>query len=109
MACHTKHAGGNKLLPYYLCGRLKPDHPHASNNLGDAIKDKGLIKEAMHCDVTAVHLMPKFAAVHRNLGSVLKEQGKLVRESKQGTRAGALPRSHRDRPRLRRRLQQHGQ
>lgn len=24
--------------------------------------------------------MPKFAAVHSNLGSVLKEQGKLVRE-----------------------------
>ena len=36
------------------------------------------MKEAIHCYVTAVRLMPKFAAVHSNLGSVLKEQGKLV-------------------------------
>lgn len=41
---------------------------------------QGLIKEAIHCYVTAVRLMPKFAAVHSNLGSVLKEQGKLVRK-----------------------------
>lgn len=40
---------------------------------------QGMIKEAIHCYVTAVRLMPKFAAVHSNLGSVLKEQGKLVR------------------------------
>ncbi|CAN0413635.1 unnamed protein product, partial [Discosporangium mesarthrocarpum] len=38
---------------------------------------QGLIKEAIHCYVTAIRLMPKFAAVHSNLGSVLKEQGKL--------------------------------
>lgn len=36
----------------------------------------------MHCYMTAVRLMPKFAAVHSNLGSVLKEQGKLVRTSR---------------------------
>lgn len=41
---------------------------------------QGLIKEAIHCYMTAVRLMPKFAAVHSNLGSVLKEQGKLVRD-----------------------------
>lgn len=43
---------------------------------------QGMIKEAIHCYVTAVRLMPKFAAVHSNLGSVLKEQGKLVRNRK---------------------------
>lgn len=42
-------------------------------------QNQGMIKEAIHCYVTAVRLMPKFAAVHSNLGSVLKEQGKLVR------------------------------
>jgi protein O-GlcNAc transferase len=41
------------------------------------MKDKGLIKEAIHCYVTAVRLMPRFAAAHSNLGSILKEQGKL--------------------------------
>lgn len=56
---------------------LKPDHPHAYNNLGNALKDKGLIKEAAHCYVTACKLMPSFAAAHSNLASLLKEQGKL--------------------------------
>ena len=35
------------------------------------------MKEAVHCYVTAIRLMPNFAAAHSNLGSVLKEQGKL--------------------------------
>jgi tetratricopeptide (TPR) repeat protein len=39
--------------------------------------DKGFIKEAIHCYVTAIRLMPKFSAAHSNLGSVFKEQGKL--------------------------------
>ena len=39
--------------------------------------DKGFIKEAIHCYVTAIRLMPRFSAAHSNLGSVFKEQGKL--------------------------------
>ena len=39
--------------------------------------EKGYIKEAIHCYVTAIRLMPKFSAAHSNLGSVFKEQGKL--------------------------------
>lgn len=35
------------------------------------------LQEAIHCYVTAVRLMPRFAAAHSNLGSLLKEQGKL--------------------------------
>jgi protein O-GlcNAc transferase len=34
--------------------QLKPDHPHAYNNMGNALKDKGLIKEAVHCYTTAI-------------------------------------------------------
>lgn len=37
--------------------------------------EKGYIKEAIHCYVTAIRLMPKFSAAHCNLGSVFKEQG----------------------------------
>jgi protein O-GlcNAc transferase len=44
---------------------------------GNAMIDKGFIKEAIHCYVTAIRLMPKFSAAHSNLGSVFKEQGKL--------------------------------
>ena len=51
---------------------LKADHPHAYNNLGNAMIEKGYIKEAIHCYVTA-----KFSAAHCNLGSVFKEQGQF--------------------------------
>jgi protein O-GlcNAc transferase len=40
------------------------------------MKDKGFVKEAIHCYVTAIRLMPNFAAAHSNLGSIFKEQGK---------------------------------
>jgi protein O-GlcNAc transferase len=45
--------------------------------LGNALKDKGFVKEAIHCYVTAIRLMPTFAAAHSNLGSIFKEQGKI--------------------------------
>ena len=44
---------------------------------GNALKDKGFVKEAIHCYVTAIRLMPTFSAAHSNLGSIFKEQGKL--------------------------------
>jgi protein O-GlcNAc transferase len=73
---------------YRAALRLKPDHPHAYSNLGkhvrertavlysklwflpgNALKDKGFVKEAIHCYVTAIRLMPSFAAAHSNLGT----------------------------------------
>jgi protein O-GlcNAc transferase len=48
---------------YYCCAHV-----------GNAMKDKGLIRETIHCYATAIRLMPRFAAAHSNLGSVLKEQ-----------------------------------
>jgi len=47
------------ILCYRSALRLKPDHPHAYNNLGNALRAKGLVKEAIHCYVTAARLMPK--------------------------------------------------
>jgi protein O-GlcNAc transferase len=44
---------------------------------GNAMKDKGLVQEAIHCYVTAARLMPQFAAAHNNIASILREQGKL--------------------------------
>ena len=41
------------------------------------MKDKCLFKEAIHCYVTAIRLMPSFSSAHCNLGTLLKEQGKL--------------------------------
>ena len=36
-----------------------------------------MVKEAIHCYVTAARLASRFAAAHSNLGSVLKEQGRI--------------------------------
>ena len=33
---------------YRTALRLKPDHPHAYSNLGTAMRDRGLIREAIH-------------------------------------------------------------
>lgn len=56
--------------------RLKADHPHAFCNLGNALKDKGLIAEAQHCFASACRLLPNFSVAQNNLGAILKEQGK---------------------------------
>ena len=45
-----------------LTAGTQPDFPDAYNNLGNSLKDKGLIKEALHCYMTAIRLMPAFAA-----------------------------------------------
>lgn len=55
--------------------RLKPDHPHAYNNLGNAMRNRGCVQEAIHCYITAIRLMPRFPVAHNNVGSILKEQG----------------------------------
>ena len=39
---------------YRAALQLKPDHPHAYNNMGNALKDKGMIKEAVQCYTTAI-------------------------------------------------------
>lgn len=62
---------------YQMALAQKPDHPHAYNNMGNALKDKGLVKEAVQCYTTAIRLMPRFSAAHSNLASILKEQGKI--------------------------------
>ena len=57
---------------------LKPDHPHAYNNLGDN-DDLGMVKEAIHCYVTAIGCCPPVAA-HSNL-ACFEGSGKLDRAS----------------------------
>lgn len=38
---------------YRVAIQRKPDHPHAYVNLGNALREKGLVREAVHCYVTA--------------------------------------------------------
>jgi protein O-GlcNAc transferase len=75
---HQRKAdAGEAIECYRTVLRLQPNHPHAYSNLGNAMRDRGLVREAIHCNVTAARLMPSFAPAHTNLGSLLREQGQL--------------------------------
>jgi Flp pilus assembly protein TadD/tRNA A-37 threonylcarbamoyl transferase component Bud32 len=60
--------------------RLKPDYAYAYNNLGIALKNKGLqhkeaLDEAVAAYKEAIRLKPKFAEAYDNLGVVLGHKG----------------------------------
>src|SRR5207245_2659714 len=46
-------------------------------NLGNALKDKGQVDEAIACFRQAIALDPKYVLAHNNLGYALKAQGQL--------------------------------
>ncbi len=56
---------------------LKPDYAEAHNNLGNALRDQGRLKEAVVVYRRALALKPDFAEAHNNLGNALNDQGKL--------------------------------
>jgi tetratricopeptide (TPR) repeat protein len=74
---HFEENAREAITCYRMALRLRPNHPHAYTNLGNAMRDRGLIREAIHCNVTAARLMPCFAPAHANLASLLREQGQL--------------------------------
>jgi tetratricopeptide (TPR) repeat protein len=56
---------------------LRPDSPGVRSNLGNALKGKGKVDEAIACYRQALALNPKYAAAHHNLGNALKDKGRL--------------------------------
>jgi predicted O-linked N-acetylglucosamine transferase (SPINDLY family) len=56
---------------------LKPDYAEVHNNLGNALKDRGQIAEAVACYRRAVQLRPDYAGMHNNLGVALQQQGDI--------------------------------
>jgi tetratricopeptide (TPR) repeat protein/predicted Ser/Thr protein kinase len=56
---------------------LRPQSPGAHNNLGLALKDKGLLDEAAAEYREALRLTPGFAFAHNNLGVALRAKGLL--------------------------------
>ena len=49
----------------------------AHNNLGNALRDQGLLNEAVACYHEALRRQPDYAEAHNNLGIVLQVQGRL--------------------------------
>ena len=47
----------------------------AHNNLGNALRDKGALDEAIACFKKALELDPKYAMAHNNLGVALNDKG----------------------------------
>ena len=56
---------------------LKPDFAEAYSNLGNALKDKGHLDEAIAACAQAISLKPAFAEAHNNLGNALKDKRQL--------------------------------
>ena len=52
---------------------LRPDHPHAFNNLGTALIDISEYQEAISNLKKAIELQPDYAEAYNNLGNVYKE------------------------------------
>jgi len=55
--------------------QLQPDYAEAHSNLGNVLRDQGLLDEAIAADRRAIQLNPGYAKAHNNLGIALDEQG----------------------------------
>jgi tetratricopeptide (TPR) repeat protein len=56
---------------------LRPDSPGALSNLGNVLRDKGQLDEAIALHRKAIELNPKLAQAHTDLGNVLERKGRV--------------------------------
>jgi predicted TPR repeat methyltransferase len=56
---------------------IRPDYAEAHSNLGNVLKDKGHLDEALAAFRQATAFNPNFPEAHYNLGNVLKDKGQL--------------------------------
>ncbi len=56
---------------------LRPDSPGCVLNLGNALKGKGQVDEAIACYKRAIELDPKYAMAFNNLGIVLRDKDQV--------------------------------
>src|SRR5262249_56308301 len=57
---------------------LQPDNADAHYNLGNALRDKGLLDHAVDSYREAIRLKKDFAYAHCNLGLVLRDKGRFA-------------------------------
>ena len=57
--------------------QLKPDLPEAHNNLGNVLRDKGLLDDAIAAHRQALSIKPDYAEAHSNLANALGDSGRL--------------------------------
>jgi tetratricopeptide (TPR) repeat protein/serine/threonine protein kinase len=88
--CDYEHDFDGAMIEFNEAIRLKPDQAMAHCNLGNALRNKGLLDEAVAEFQEAIRLDPDFATAHNNLGNTYSRQGKVaesVPEYQQALRA----------------------
>ncbi|MBF0175902.1 MAG: tetratricopeptide repeat protein [Magnetococcales bacterium] len=76
--CHGQLGNPQQALDLWQQAlRIKPDYADAYFNIGNFLKQLGLVKEAEAALRQALHFKPNHADFHNNLGNLLKEQGRL--------------------------------
>jgi protein O-GlcNAc transferase len=74
------HHGSNNDMAVRLISRAvqnDPANPTYHNNLGNAFKEQGKLREAVSCYQKALKLKPDYAAPYNNMGNALQNLGKL--------------------------------
>jgi tetratricopeptide (TPR) repeat protein len=72
-----KESAGEKVRWLQAAVTAAPANPVTHNNLGNALKQKGQVDEAIASFRNAIRLDPRFASAHLNLGNALHQKGDL--------------------------------
>ena len=67
--------------PFARPSPSSPNYAEAHSNLGNALKDKGQLDEAIAAFRQAIALRPDYAEAHSNLGIALGDKGNSMRPS----------------------------
>jgi superkiller protein 3 len=77
LLCDDKRDYDGALAAFRAVLRLKPDDAKYLTNLGNALRGKGKVDEAIKCSKRAIALDPRYAPAHIGLGSALMDKGEV--------------------------------
>ena len=77
MAYENLNRTDDAIEHYKMALRLNPNSAESYNNLGNALKNKGMLGDAMECYRKALHLRPEYPEACNNMGRIFQGQGKL--------------------------------
>jgi tetratricopeptide (TPR) repeat protein len=70
--------GKDALPALETAAKLLPRDPESQTNLGNVLRAKGRLDDAVSCHRRAIELKPDYAEAHNNLGSALRDSKRLV-------------------------------
>ncbi len=90
LTVRQNHAYRDPLVIWQTCVEAVPENPGALNNLGNQLRSRGRIDEAVGSYRRALNVNPDYALAHVNLGNVLRDQGRPSEALGHHTRAVEL-------------------